>query len=210
MRGNVFNPHGYLSGNHAQLVHSGKDFFETLVRIIDAATSVIHFQSYILDNDETGKPVIEALQNAARRGVKVFLMLDAWGSRTLDDTFIESLKESGINFRWFGKLVTKHGLHIGRRMHHKIVVCDSHVSLVGGLNIANRYHGSDLFLPWLDFAVYAEGNISIALERICQKFWKWNPLKKRFQFSRKKIHAAEKNMPVLMRVRENDWVMRKL
>jgi len=44
--------------------------------------------------------------------VQVFLVLDAWGSRGLDDDFIESLKEGGINFRWFGKLVTKHGLHI--------------------------------------------------------------------------------------------------
>jgi cardiolipin synthase len=137
-------------------------------------------------------------------------MLDAWGSRPLDDEFIQSLKDSGINFRWFGRLVNKHGLHIGRRMHHKIVVCDSRISLVGGLNIANRYHGNDNRLPWLDFAVYAEGNIAIILERICQRFWKLNPLKKRFRFVKKKIQPTEKNLPVLMRVRENDWVMRRL
>src|ERR1041385_2450873 len=139
MRGNLFNPNSYLGGNHARLVHSGNEFFETLVEMIDAATSVVHFQNYIMDDDETGRMVCDALKRAARRGVKVFLMLDAWGSRGLDDTFIDSLKESGIRFRWFGRLVTKHGLHIGRRMHHKIVGCDSHVSLVGGLNIENRY-----------------------------------------------------------------------
>jgi cardiolipin synthase len=210
MRGNIFNPNSYLSGNHARLVHSGNEFFETLVQMIDAAASVIHFQNYIMDDDETGKQICDALKRAAQRGVNIFLMLDAWGSRGLDDTFINSLKESGINFRWFGKLVTKHGLHIGRRMHHKIVVCDSHASLVGGLNIANRYHGNDLHPPWLDFGVYAEGNIAIVLERICQNFWKRNPLKKRIIFAKKKIHPAEKNLPVLMRVRENDWVMRKL
>lgn len=210
MRGNVFNSTSYLSGNRAHLVHSGKDFFETLIRMIDAATSVIHFQNYILDNDETGRRVISALKQAAQRGVKVFLMLDAWGSRALDDEFIQSVKDSGINFRWFGKLVTSHGIHIGRRMHHKIVVCDSHASLVGGLNIANRYHGNDHRPPWLDFGVYAEGNIAIMLERICQNFWKRNPLKKRIVFVKKKIHPLEKNLPVLMRVRENDWVMRKL
>lgn len=210
MRGTVFNPNGYLSGNRAHLVHGGKDFFDTLIKMIDAATSVIHFQSYILDNDETGRRVCHALKHAAGRGVKVFFMLDAWGSRALEDDFIQSLKNSGINFRWFGKLVTSHGFHIGRRMHHKIVVCDSHKSLVGGLNIANRYHGNDHPPPWLDFAVYAEGNISIALEQICEKFWKRNPLKKRLRFIKKKIHPAEKNLPVLMRARENDWVMRKL
>jgi cardiolipin synthase len=208
MRGNIFNPNSYLGGNHARLVHSGNEFFETLVQMIDAATSVVHFQNYIMDDDETGRMVCDALKRAANRGVKVFLMLDAWGSRGLDDTFIDSLKESGIHFRWFGKLVTKHGLHIGRRMHHKIVVCDSHVSLVGGLNIANRYHGDELHPPWLDFGVRAEGNISIALERICQKFWQRNPLKKRTVFIKHKIYPV-KNLPVLMRVRENDRVMQK-
>jgi len=210
MRGNVFNPHSYLGGNHARLVHSGHEFFEALVQMIDAAVSVIQFQNYIMDDDETGRMISDALKRAAQRGVKVFLMLDAWGSKGLEDSFVDSLKKSGIHFRWFGKLVTKHGLHIGRRMHHKIVVCDSHVSLVGGVNIANRYHGDDLHPPWLDFGVYAEGNISIVLERICQKFWKQNPLKKRIIFPKKKIHPAEQNLPVLMRVRENDWTMQKL
>ena len=210
MRGNIFNPQGYLSGNHARLVHSGTDFFDTLVSIIDDATDVIHFHSYILDDDETGRRVIRALKHAANRGVKVFLMLDAWGSRQLDDRFINSLKESGVYFRWFGKLVTSRGFHISRRMHHKIVVCDSRIALVGGLNIANRYNSLRHRHPWLDFAVHAEGNIAIALERICQKFWKRNPLKKRYNFVKKKIHLSEKNLPVLMRVRENDWVMRKL
>src|SRR5258706_2431034 len=210
MRGNVFNPNGYLSGNHARLIHSGNDFFETLVRMIDAATSVIHFQNYIFDDDETGRRISNALKHAARRGVKVFLMLDAWGARPLDDDFIQSLKDSGVNFRWFGKLVTSHGFHIGRRMHHKIVVCDSHTSLVGGMNIANRYHGNGK-PPWLDFAVYSEGNISVMLEYVCQKFWKRNPLKKRFYFVKKKInlHDVSAKNSVLMRVRENDWVMRR-
>lgn len=206
----IFSPKSYTGGNSAELIRGGKDFFRKLIEVIDAAQSTIHFQNYILDDDETGRSVCDSLKRAAQRGVKVFFMLDAWGSRALSDEYIFSLKESGINFRWFGRLVTKRGFHIGRRMHHKIVVCDSHASLVGGMNIANRYHGNDGTPPWLDFAVYSEGNISILLEHICHKFWKRNPLKKRLRFAKKKIevHASE-NKSVLMRVRENDWMMRR-
>src|SRR5258706_16344611 len=101
MRGNVFNPNGYLSGNHARLINSGNDFFETLVRMIDAATSVIHFKNYIFDDDETGRRISNALNDAALRGVKVFLMLYAVGDRPLDDYVIQSLRTSGANCRDF-------------------------------------------------------------------------------------------------------------
>ncbi|MBK5285330.1 MAG: hypothetical protein JJE25_07985, partial [Bacteroidia bacterium] len=121
------------------------------------------------------------------------------------------LQDSGINYRWFGKLITPRGFHIGRRMHHKIVVCDSHASLVGGINIANRYRGDDRQLPWLDYAVYSEGNISVLLEHVCQQFWKHNPLKKRFSFVKRKInvHDSSAGNSNLMRVRENDWILRR-
>ncbi|HLG35780.1 MAG TPA: phospholipase D-like domain-containing protein [Bacteroidia bacterium] len=207
----IFSPKSYTGGNTAELIRGGKDFFRKLIEVIDAAQSTIHFQNYILDDDETGRSVCDALKRAAQRGVKVFLMLDAWGSRSLSEEFISSLVESGIVFRWFGKMITKRGFHIGRRMHHKIVVCDSQFSLVGGMNIANRYHGNDGNPPWLDFAVYSEGNISVLLEHVCQKFWKRNPLKKRLHFAKKKIDAQQEREKdsVLMRVRENDWVMRR-
>jgi len=207
----IFSPKSYTGGNTAELIRGGKDFFSKLREMIDSAHSTIHIQNYILDDDETGRSICNVLKRASQRGVNVFMMLDAWGSRALSDEFIGSLKDSGINFRWFGKLITKRGFHIGRRLHHKIIVCDSHSSLVGGMNFANRYHGNDGRLPWLDFSVYSEGNISILLERVCQKFWKRNPLKKRFHFVKKKINTrdlSEKNS-LLMRVRENDWMLRK-
>jgi cardiolipin synthase len=206
----IFDLKSYTGGNTATLLRGNKYFFGKLVEMVDAAKSIIHFQCYILDDDETGRMVAGALKRAAQRGVKVFLMLDAWGSRSLDEKFIASLTESGIKFRWFGKLITKRGFHLGRRMHHKIIVCDSHASIIGGMNIADRYCGNGE-PPWLDFAVYSEGNISVLLEHVCQKFWKRNPLKKRFRFAKKKIdtHRAEEKNNVHMRVRENDWVMRK-
>jgi cardiolipin synthase A/B len=209
--GKIFNPKSYTGGNTAELYRGGKDLFLKLTAMIDAAKETIHFQSYILDDDETGRTVCDALKRAAQRGVKVFMILDAWGSRTLSDEFINSLAESGITFRWFGKLITKRGFHIGRRMHHKIVVCDSYASLIGGLNFANRYHGNDGKPPWLDFAVYSEGNISILLEHVCQLFWKRNLLRKPPLFTKKKTDTGpgEKNS-ILMRVRENDWLMRRL
>ncbi|MBK5286660.1 MAG: cardiolipin synthase, partial [Bacteroidia bacterium] len=93
----IFSPKSYVVGNTAELIRGGKYFFLKLILVIDSAQSTIHFQNYILDDDETGRSVCDALKRAAKRGVNVFLMLDAWGSRALDENFISSLQDSGIN-----------------------------------------------------------------------------------------------------------------
>jgi cardiolipin synthase len=50
-------------------------------------------------------------------------------------------------------------LYIGRRLHHKIVVADAHVLLIGGINIANKYHGKPGKEPWLDYAIQIDDPI---------------------------------------------------
>jgi cardiolipin synthase len=49
--------------------------------------------------------------------------------------------------------------YIGRRLHHKIVVADAHVLLIGGINIANKYHGKPGKEPWLDYAIQIDDPI---------------------------------------------------
>ncbi|MBU7578847.1 MAG: phospholipase, partial [Flavihumibacter sp.] len=58
---------GYTSRNRVDLVRGGKAYFETLIRVLDDATHSIHFQMYILDEDETGGEVLEHLCRAAER-----------------------------------------------------------------------------------------------------------------------------------------------
>jgi cardiolipin synthase len=48
-------------------------------------------------------------------------------------------------------------LYIGRRLHHKIVVADA--PLIGGINIANKYHGKPGKEPWLDYAIQIDDPI---------------------------------------------------
>ena len=50
-------------------------------KVIDEAKHFIHFQTYIVDDDETGIRIINALIRAAKRGVRVYFLLDAFGSR---------------------------------------------------------------------------------------------------------------------------------
>ncbi len=95
---------GYTHHNKVRLVHGGKDFFDTIIRLIDDARSMIQLQTYIFDADETGRMVSAALLRAVERKVQVYILLDGYASQHLSRQLIEEWKAAGIRFRWFWPL----------------------------------------------------------------------------------------------------------
>ena len=77
----------YTSANQLKLVRGGVDYFQTLIKLIDSSGTSIHIQIYIFAEDNTGKEVAEALKNAAKRGVKIFLLVDGYASQSLSSDF---------------------------------------------------------------------------------------------------------------------------
>jgi cardiolipin synthase len=195
--------------NRVQLIRGGKEYFELLKQLIQSATSSIHLQTYIFEDDETGVEIGEALMNAVKRGVKVYLMVDAYASRKLSNSFIEKLQQSGVLFKEFEPLLKNRNFYFGRRLHHKVFVADSIYSLVGGINISNRYNDMQEQIAWLDWAVYVEGAVSAELEQVCKEVWDSPFLIRKIKLKHIVPTFISKDNPYLIRVRRNDWVYRK-
>ena len=106
--------------------------------MIGNAVSTVHLQTYIYEDDATGRMVAGALMRAARRKVKVFVLLDGYASQDLPKPFIQALKDAGIFFRWFWPLFKSRHFYLGRRMHHKILVTDGSYGLTGGVYSRDR------------------------------------------------------------------------
>jgi len=140
-----------------RLLQSGKPFFDELVRLIDDTTGEIHFQTYIFEKDNTGLYVGAALLRAASRGVKIYLLLDAYGSGKLPKEFTEELKAAGIEIKFYGPIVNHGRFHIGRRLHRKVIVFNRKTAIVTGINISDNYNAVENKEPWLDFAVIVQG-----------------------------------------------------
>ena len=68
----------YLPGHEIKLIHSGNEYFEDLIKLIDSAKNILHLQVYIFDDDATGKQIVASLIDATSRGVKVYLMVDGF------------------------------------------------------------------------------------------------------------------------------------
>ncbi|MCG7750765.1 phospholipase D-like domain-containing protein [Flavihumibacter cheonanensis] len=199
---------GYTSRNRVELVRGGKAYFENLIRLLDEATHSIHFQMYILDEDETGGEVLEHLCLAAERGVKVYMLVDGYASLHLTKKRIRAIRGRGVHFRWFEPLLRARKFYFGRRLHQKVCVVDADTALVGGVNVSNRYNDLPGQSAWLDWAVLVEGEAAEKLYQVCLELWnkagwgKSKPIQFRLPHHRKPL--PEENC--LVRVRRQDWV----
>jgi cardiolipin synthase A/B len=196
---------GYTTRNKVKLIRSGKQYFDLLLQLINTTQKNIHLQYYIFLEDETGTAVMEALKAASQRGVSVFLHLDAYASQQLPKRCVHDMREAGVNVKWFEPMLRSKHFYFGRRLHHKVVVADGLHSLVGGINVCNRYNDTPGEPAWLDMALYCEGEASLVVENICRQMWS----------NKKNLPAIQSETikqfeeQTLVRVRRNDWVKRK-
>lgn len=156
----------WVEGNAVALLQNGADFFPALCAAIDGARISVHLETYIFVLDRTGRRVLESLEAAARRGVKVRVVLDGFGSGALSLTVRDRIVAAGGQCRifrpeprWLGKLAFSRSRL--RRLHRKITVIDGERAFVGGINIVDDYDdlepGDGIEAPRFDFAVEVRG-----------------------------------------------------
>jgi cardiolipin synthase len=168
-----------------QLLHSGQAFFPALIEAFDAAAQWIQLETYIFDFHGTGAQVADALTRAARRGVKVQVLVDGIGTSPLPDDWLQRFSEAGVEWcvysplasglRGFGGL----GLLVPerwRRLHRKLCVVDQRLAFCGGINVLDDYfdlvHG-ELQAPRFDFAVAVTGPLALeAADAMALLWWR--------------------------------------
>ena len=129
-----------LSFDEAEVIPDTLVFRERLFEMISTAENHIHLQFYIIEDDEFGCRLRDALVEKAREGVEVRLIYDCVGCWKVNDRFFESMRSGGVHvesfFKVFFPLLSN---RVNYRNHRKLVVVDGKVGMAGGCNIADRY-----------------------------------------------------------------------
>lgn len=149
----------------------GTSYFEALLEDIRSARRFIHIQTYVWRNDTSGQRVLDALCEAARRGVEVRLLLDELGSFKTDRSFFKPLEEAGGEFTWFFTVQTRRNrFFFNLRNHRKIQIIDAKTVYVGGMNIGDEYTGA-LHGDWNDLQFRFSGPALNPLQSIFMRDW---------------------------------------
>lgn len=162
----VFESTLYTTRNKVTLFTDGREKFDALLEDIKLATDHIHLQYYIYRNDKLGVEVRDALIDAAKRGVKVRVLLDAWGSTQVTASFFDGLKAADGEVAFFFPLFVPYiNPRINYRNHRKIVVIDGKIGYTGGFNVGNEYLGQvQKFGYWRDNHLRIHGEAVYALQ----------------------------------------------
>ncbi len=172
--------------HHLTLVEYGEDALKLRIHMIRAAQRYIELQNFILRGDDTGVLILNELLDAARRGVKVRLLLDQMFSFS-DVEYLVRLTMAHTNFEirfynpsFYKAKMAKHdwlsGMaccfrRVNQRMHNKLLVVDDLVGLLGGRNIADRYFDYDTNYDFKDRDVIVFGETAREMRESFDWFW---------------------------------------
>ena len=167
----------FTGGNEVRLLHGGDDMFPAMCEAIARAHHDVWLATYIFHDDDCGQQVMDALIAAARRGVRVRVVVDGFGSKATLGELRERLEPAGVAlaaFRPIGRWWDWMQPGQMRRLHQKLCVVDGLDAFVGGINIINdRYdlrHGLG-DAPRLDFAVHVRGIVARPIEHAARAAW---------------------------------------
>ena len=202
--------HDYRGGHSVELLRSGENFFAACEKVIDEAKNYIHFQTYIVDDDATGRRVVNALIRAAKRKVRVYFLLDAYGGTSFSKGLIKKVEKAGVLFRMFSPgLITK-GFQLSLRLHHKVLLADGDTAIIGGMNIADRYHGKDKLKAWLDFAILIKGPECTHVLTILKRLWNKTFISRQERSLETVHHPLQHEENIKAKVVQNNWSRNKI
>jgi cardiolipin synthase len=174
------------AGNDVRLLVGGGEYFPALEAAIDAAREEIYLETYIFENDATGRRVAAALARAARRGVATHVLVDGFGCRRMAPSLAQPMKDAGVELLVYRPDIANFNLRRSRlrRLHRKLVVIDAHVGFVGGINIIDDMYTPGHVPPRVDFAVQVRGPIVDDAHAAVTRLWaiiSWTEIRRRWR-----------------------------
>ena len=167
----------YAGSDHdVRLLQGALEFFPALIAELDRARADVQLETYIFNAAGAGADVAQALERAARRGVRVQLIVDGVGTGRIAEPWATRLREAGVQVQVYaplgplGLLFPRHW----RRLHRKLCVVDGMVLFCGGINVLDDFEDPNwgrLAAPRLDFAVRVEGTLVDFAGTVMKQLW---------------------------------------
>ncbi len=130
-----------IPGNRIDPLENGEQIFPAMLKAIRGAKETINFETYIYWSGAIGKEFADALQERARAGVQVHVLLDWVGSQKLDASLVDQLKAAGVQVQLYHPLRWYSLGRINNRTHRKLLVVDGKIGFTGGVGIADQWNG---------------------------------------------------------------------
>ncbi|RAJ98967.1 phospholipase D family protein [Aliidiomarina maris] len=157
-----------------------KDAFAARMMLANAAEQSLDIQYYIWRDDKTGLLLMQALYDAANRGVRVRFLMDDLNTAPIESKLIALNKHPNIEVRLFNPFVIRGPRTFGfitdfgranRRMHNKSFTADNQATIIGGRNVGDDYFSGMDGVLFADLDALAIGEVVADVSRDFDLFW---------------------------------------
>lgn len=175
---------GARSDSGFYLLESVDTAFTSRLALVDSATRSLDLQYYAIHADASTEVILQKLREAARRGVRVRVLLDDFNTVGADAQVLRLAFVPNIEVRLFNPLPGSRNSMLGRivtslhdvnrmqkRMHNKVFIADNAWGITGGRNLGDRYFGSGDKQNFVDLDVLAAGRVVNDMSASFDRFW---------------------------------------
>jgi cardiolipin synthase A/B len=160
-----------VAGNRVTTLINGDRIFPPMLEAIRSAEVSITFETFVF-RDEIGSQFCEALSAAARRGVKVHILLDWLGSRGMDAALLIATRSAGCDLQLYHELSWYHLGRLNNRTHRKLLVVDGRIGFTGGVGMGNEWTGdAQDRAHWRESHYRAEGPVVSQMQAVFVDNW---------------------------------------
>jgi cardiolipin synthase len=163
-----------VPGNDVRLLKDAQENYPAWLEAIGSAQRFIHFETFILHEDDIGYQFGEAFAQKAREGVQVRLLYDWFGDLGYtSQRFWRSMKQAGVEVRRFNPPRFDSPFGWLSRDHRKMLGVDGNVAFVSGLCVGRRWVGYPErgIEPWRDTGIELRGPAIADVEQAFMDTW---------------------------------------
>jgi len=171
-----------VKGNRLTLLSDGPATYTAMFKALQNAKFHINLESYIIEDDETGRKFADLLLQKRAQGVLVNVIYDSVGSMNTPAAFFQRLRDGGVQvvgFNPVNPLKVRDKWELKQRDHRKILIVDGKVAIIGGINISKVYSSTPFKrkrnkkapIHWRDTDVQIEGPAVAELQKLFLGTW---------------------------------------
>ncbi len=166
-----------------RLIHIGSTALPARLELLRRAQRSLDVQYYHLHDDDTGRLVLRELRDAARRGVRVRLLLDDMYTQNMDRLLVGLASEPNVQVRLFnpfptrGSPLSRFGAslfdfsRVNNRMHNKLLLADGVLAVIGGRNVGDEYYFRSATINFFDLDAVTAGAVVPQLASLFDEYW---------------------------------------
>ncbi|MFN0185189.1 MAG: phospholipase D-like domain-containing protein [Aquabacterium sp.] len=177
-------PAGDAADSGFRLLPIADHAFAAREDIARLAQRTLDAQYYHIHHDSAGATFLRSLRDAARRGVRVRLLVDDLHNAAIMPWLKSLAVEPGVEVRFFNPVPARRGDALlrllgsaddfdraNRRMHNKLFIADNVLAVFGGRNIGDEYFARGGDANFIDLDMLAAGRVVQDLSRVFDRYW---------------------------------------